>query len=138
MAPFTHTLPPSRLLSGRSRARTYAAARCGPPSRAFSRRAGTRSRFALLSAHQRFVHLQASVATQISVWYSRMPFFTGAVFAVCCALSLFSLLFRFSTFGAVCLEPYFVVFAGEGTLRHGALRHVDALRRHGCGARFRS
>ena len=24
------------------------------------------------------------------------------------------------------------------TLRHGALRHVDALRRHGCGARFRS
>lgn len=66
--------------------------------------------------------LQASVATTISVWYSRIPFFTGVVLAGCCALSLFALLFRFSTFGAVCLEPFVVVFAGEGAQRRGALR----------------
>ena len=78
--------------------------------------------------------MQASVATQISVWYSRMPFFTGAVLAGCCALSLFSLLFRFSSFGAVCLEPYFVIFAGEGAQRHGPQRRAHSLQRLGCGA----
>ena len=134
LPPLNSYTVPVLLLSGRSRARTCAAARCGPPSRASSRHVGSCTFFVLLSAHQRGVFSQASVATAISVWYSRIPFFTGAVLAGCCALSLFSLLFRFSTFGAICLEPFFVVFAGEGAQPLGAQRHVDAPRRLGLGA----
>lgn len=65
---------------------------------------------------------QASIGTQISVWFSRLPFFTGAVLVACCSLSLASLFFGIRTFTAVCLEPYFVVFAGEGAQRPFALR----------------
>ena len=67
------------------------------------------------------------MGTQISVWFSRVPFFTGAVLVLCCGLSLFSLFFRFSTFGAVCLEPYFVVMAGQSASRAHTLR-LRALR----------
>lgn len=53
----------------------------------------------------------------MSVWFSRLPFVTGAVLVGCCALSLLSLVFGTRSFSAVCLEPYFVVFSGEGALR---------------------
>ena len=74
---------------------------------------------------------QASIGTQLSVWFSRQPFFTGAVLVLCCALSLLSLFFRFGTYRAVCLEPFFVIFAGQGALRAPRLlrRHTRSLLR---------
>lgn len=60
---------------------------------------------------------QVSIGTQLSVWFSRQPFFTGVVLVLCCALSLLSLFFRFGAYRAVCLDPFFVVFAGQGALQ---------------------
>ena len=60
---------------------------------------------------------QVSIGTQLSVWFSRVPFFTGAVLVVCVANSLLTLMFSFQRFTAVCLQPYDVIFAAQGARR---------------------
>ena len=72
---------------------------------------------------------QVSLGTQLSVWFSRVPFFTGAVLVVCVANSLLTLLFSFQRFTAVCLQPYDIIFAAQGARRPPGGAVIAALRR---------
>ena len=62
------------------------------------------------------------MSTQLSVWFSRIPFVTGAVLVACCGISLLSLLVRFGAYQNVCLQPFFVVYAGESARPPASVR----------------
>jgi hypothetical protein len=46
------------------------------------------------------------------VWFTSLPAWTGAVFALCCGLELLSLLL--GRYGALCLEPQKVIWGAQG------------------------
>ncbi len=51
------------------------------------------------------------------MWFARIPWFSGTVLVACCAISLLSLVFRFGAYQSVCLQPFFVVYAGQSACR---------------------